>query len=285
MEKVAVITRTKDRTLFLSRAINSVSKQTYSNYVHAIINDGGDEMAINNIVDSQPKKIKSKIKIFHRREASLGPDTILNESIDKLESEYIAILDDDDTWHEDFLLLTTEYLDNNKNIAGVVVRTNLVLEKKQKNSIRIIKSKRLFPDMEAISLYKQFKENQLMTNAFVFRRNAYEKVGKYDDTLPVVADWEFGIRFLQNYEVGFLNPGFALANYHHRMDKKDNSFAKHSHRKYVTLVANNYLRKDLKKGILGAGYIINDLKYREDSRNEFIKKFIPKIIIKAIKGK
>lgn len=141
------------------------------------------------------------------------------------------------------------------------------------------------PDLQAISLYRQFIDNQLMTNAFVFRRTAYEKVGKYDESLPVVADWEFGIRFLQEYEVGFLDPGFALANYHHRLGTKDNSFAKHSHRKYVTLVANRYLRKDLKNGVLGAGYMISDLKYRQDSRNEFIKRIVPSRLLKVMKRK
>jgi hypothetical protein len=66
---------------------------------------------------------------------------------------------------------------------------------------------------------------------------------------------------------------------------KDNSFAKHSHRKYVTLVANKYLRNDLANGVLGVGYIISDLKYRQDSRNDFIKRFIPRGILKVIKRK
>jgi glycosyltransferase involved in cell wall biosynthesis len=285
MVKIAIITRTKDRSVFLPRAIKSIAKQTYGDYVHVIINDGGDNSAVEDIINSQSSEIKSKIKLFHRAEPSNAPDTIFNESIDRVDSEYIAIHDDDDTWHEDFLLQTAKYLDDTKGVAGVVVRTDRVIEKIDNDSIKIIKSERLMPDLQAISLYRQFIDNQLMTNAFVFRRTAYEKVGKYDESLPVVADWEFGIRFLQEYEVGFLDPGFALANYHHRIGAKDNSFAKHSHRKYVTLVANRYLRKDLKNGVLGAGYMISDLKYRQDSRNEFIKRIIPSRLLKVMRRK
>ena len=137
--------------------------------------------------------------------------------------------------------------------------------------------------MQAVSLYRQFIDNQLSTNAFIFRRALYKAVGKYNETLPVVADWEFGIRFLQAFNVDYIDPGFALANYHHRTGKKDNSFSKHSHRKYVTQVANMYLREDLKKGLLGAGYIISDLKYRQDSRNDFIKRFVPKSVLKIVR--
>ena len=285
MAKIAIITRTKDRSVFLPRAIKSIAEQTYSDYIHVIVNDGGDAGLVEKIVSSQKPEVKSKIKLFHRPEPSGAPDTIFNESIDRVDSEYVAILDDDDTWHKDFLLQTTSRLDENKNIAGVVVRTDKVIEKLKGKSIKIIKSERLLPDLQAVSLYRQCIDNQLMTNAFVFRRSAYEKVGKYDESLPVVADWEFGIRFLQQYEVEFLDPGFSLANYHHRQGLKDNSFSKHSHRKYVTLVANRYLREDLKKGVLGVGYIISDLKYRQDSRNDFIKRIIPHKVLKVIKQK
>lgn len=285
MVKIAIITRTKDRSVFLPRAIKSIAKQTYGDYVHVIVNDGGDMGTVENIVNSQSPEIRDKIKLFHRAEPSGAPDTIFNESIDRVDSEYVAIHDDDDTWHEDFLLQTVKYLDDTKDVAGVVVRTDKVVEKVDRDTIKIIKSEQLMPDLQAISLYRQFIDNQLMTNAFVYRRTAYEQVGKYDESLPVVADWEFGIRFLQEYEVGFLDPGFALANYHHRLGTKDNSFAKHSHRKYVTLVANRYLRRDLKNGVLGAGYMISDLKYRQDSRNEFIKRIVPASVLKVMKRK
>lgn len=285
MIKIAIITRTKDRSLFLKRAIESVGNQDFEDYVHVIVNDGGDAEEVNNLVDMQPERIKSKIKVFHRPESSNAPDTIFNECIDRVDSEYVAILDDDDTWHEDFLSQTTECLDNNEDIAGVVVRTDKIIETLKNGTIKTIKAERLMPDLQAISLYRQFIDNQLMTNAFVFRRDSYEEVGKYDESLPVVADWEFGIRFLQKYDVDFIDPGFALANYHHRVGVKDNSFSRHSHRKYVTLVANKYLREDLSKGTLGAGYIISDLKYRQDSRNDFIKRFIPGGVLRVIKRK
>lgn len=285
MAKVAIITRTKDRPVFLRRAIKSIAEQTFNDYIHVIVNDGGNEASVEEIVNSQKPEVKSKIKLFHRSEPSGAPDTIFNESIDRVDSEYLAIHDDDDSWHKDFLLKTTESLNNNVDIAGVVVRTNKITEKTTPDSVKVVKTEAWMPELQAISLYRQFIDNQLTPIAFLFRRDAYEKVGKFDSLLPVVGDWEFGIRLLQKYEVAFFDPGFALANYHHRVGMKDNSFSKHDHRTYVTQVANKYLRQDLKKGTLGIGYIISDLKYRQDSRNDFIKRFIPSKILKIIKRK
>lgn len=285
MAKIAVITRTKDRSVFLRRAVQSVADQTYDDYVHVIVNDGGDAAVVDEIIQSLEPNVRARIELFHRSEPSNAPDTIFNECIDRVKSDYVAVLDDDDTWHKDFLEQVTKCLDDTKSIGGVVVRTDKVIERLTGDSLQTLKAERLLPDLQAVSLYRQFIDNQLMTNAFVFRRDAYEKIGKYDESLPVVADWEFGIRFLQEYDVEFIDPGFALANYHHRTGTKDNSFARHSHRKYVTRVANKYLREDLKKGALGVGYIMSDLKYRQDSRNDFIKRFIPNRLLKVIKRK
>ena len=40
--RVAIITRTKDRPFLLPRAIDSVLKQTQGDWIHVIVNDGGD---------------------------------------------------------------------------------------------------------------------------------------------------------------------------------------------------------------------------------------------------
>lgn len=280
MIKVAVITRTKDRPLFLSRAIESVRSQTYVNYVHVIVNDGGDKKEVESIVDAFSRDVTSKIKLFHRAVSSNAPDTIFNESIDRVDSEYVAIHDDDDTWHPEFLARTIKVLD--KGAQGVVVRTDNQYEEVQNGQIIIGKSTRHMPNLRVISLYDQCLDNQLTPGAFVYRRSAYEDVGKYDDSLPVVGDWEFGIRFLLSYDVEYLDPGYALA-YYHRRTNSDNSFAAHSHRKYLNKVLNQYLRNDLKRGGLGIGYIMNSRWSDRDSRNARIKSIIPKGVVKYAK--
>lgn len=285
MVKVAVITRTKDRAVFLKRALQSVAQQTYKDYVHVIVNDGGDPQIVDSLVEKLNPETRAQVKVFHREESSNGPDTIFNESVDRVDSEYVVLHDDDDTWHEEFLARTVELLDSNQSVGGVVVRTEKVIERVDGKTIKQIKTMPYMPDVAVVSLYRQCIDNQLTPIAFIYRREAYEAVGKYDSSLPVVGDWEFGIRFLSKYDVEFLDPGFALAYYHHRQDKKDNSFAKHNHRYYFTKVANAYLRKDLAENRLGVGYIINSLRYENDARNALIKKLLPNFVVKILKRK
>ena len=107
MVKVAIITRTKDRPLFLARAIESVTHQTFTDFSHIIVNDGGDKA----IIEAAVERAKHSTQVFHRDEASNAPDTIFNESIDRIDSEYFVIHDDDDTWHPEFLAQTVAKLD------------------------------------------------------------------------------------------------------------------------------------------------------------------------------
>ena len=53
--KVAVITRTKDRSEFLKRAINSVLSQTFEDWLHVIVNDGGNSKTVDFLVQSEAK--------------------------------------------------------------------------------------------------------------------------------------------------------------------------------------------------------------------------------------
>lgn len=282
MAKVAIVTRTKDRVLFLRRAIMSVHSQTYKDFIHIIVNDGGRVDEIEAAIEEFPETVRNKISLYHRPKSSGAPDTIFNESIDRVDSEYVAIHDDDDTWRGDFLEQTVPILDS--GAQGVLARVDNQYEKIKNGKIKKGKTTRHMPNMRSVSLYDQCLDNQLTPVAFVYRRSAYEEVGKYDERLPVAGDWEFGIRFLLRYDVEYVDPGYALA-YYHRRHKADNSYTLHSHRKYLTKILNQYLREDISNGSLGIGYVMNKQWAERDRLHGVLKKMTPKVIVDAMRGK
>jgi glycosyltransferase involved in cell wall biosynthesis len=279
---VAVITRTKDRPVFLKRAIESVAGQTFTSYVHVIVNDGGDKKAVEAALAELSDAVKSNIKLFHRDEASNAPDTIFNESIDRVDSKYFAIHDDDDSWHEDFLQYTVERLESEPSAGAAVVRCDKVVEQQNGDSIQKIKTVPWMPDVRAINLYRQCVDNQFTPIATLFRRSAYQAVGKFDDTLPVIGDWEFGLRLLTKYDAEYIDPGFVLAFYHHR-SLSDNSFAAHSHRYHANKVMNKYLREELAEGRLGVGYIMSKERYQQSYISRLTHKVMPKFVAARLK--
>lgn len=289
MKKVVVVTRTKDRLLFLERAIRSIANQTYGDFTHVIVNDGGDREAIEALVGRQDQPIQEKIQLFHRDIASGAPDTIFNESIDRVDSEFFAIHDDDDTWHPDFLKQTVDHLEQDERLGAVVVRTDKVIETIESQHIKEKTRLPWMPDVKAISLYRQCIDNQMTPITTLYRRSAYQAVGKFDDSLPVVGDWEFGVRLLLQFDVDFIDPGFALANYHHRSfnqaDKASNtSFAGNDkHRYYTNKVMNRNLRQEIAEGQLGVGYIMSKLRYEQHEKAEMVRRVLPRFVTEKLK--
>ncbi len=277
---LGIVTRTKDRPLFLERVLESVKSQTNKNFVHIIVNDSGDEQTVRNAVESfagrdhetKILKVSTKGKI----------EIATNAGINEVATKYIAILDDDDTWHPELVERVLAHLEST-NSKGVVVRTNKIVEKIDSSgkSIKHLKTSEWMPEMRAVNLYRQFVDNQMTPVCFIFTRDAYEKVGKYDETLEVMGDWDFGIRFLQKYDVDFLDPGFALANYHHRKFKAgaqgNTSFSGNDKKvHYANYLMNKFLREDLKQGKIGVGYIMSKTKYDQNFTVRMISKLLPK---------
>lgn len=286
--KVAVITRTRNRPTFLKRALASIHNQSMKDFVHVIVNDGGDPQVIEEILERNKKLVGDRVMLIHNT-SSNGIEAASNKAIKKSNSKYIAIHDDDDTWHSDFLKLTTKTLDSS-NVGGVVVKTNKIIEEIDEKSITTKKIQPWMPDMKVISLYRQCIENQMTPITFIFKRSCVEQVGYFDENLELCGDWDFGIRFLLEYDVDFLDPGYALANYHHRKYKEgvegNTSYSgNEKHRYYTNKLANKYLRQELKTGRLGIGYIMGSEKHRNLFLINTAKKILPRFAVSQVRKK
>lgn len=286
--KVSVITRTKDRVLLLERAIKSVHNQTEKDFIHVIINDAGDPGPVESLLERYKDLIGNRVKLIHNKE-SRGMEAASNKAIKSVDSVYVAIHDDDDSWHPEFLERSIKALEGS-DAAGVVVRTDKITEQIVGNkTVKILKTERWMPDMKAVSLYRQCIDNQMTPITFLYRRSVYDEIGYYDEDLPVLGDWDFGIRLLQKYDVDFLDPGFALANYHHRKFMKDsssnNSFGSGTdkHRYWSNRLMNKYLRQELADGRLGVGYIMSKLKYNQSNLATTVKRLLPGFVTNKLK--
>jgi glycosyltransferase involved in cell wall biosynthesis len=291
MTTVAVITRTQNRPLFLERAIKSIHNQSFTDFVHVIINDAGDPGPVDALVEKYKDLLGDRVKVIHNAE-SHGMEAASNKAIKSVNSEYIAIHDDDDTWHKDFLKLAVIKL-KEVDAVGVVVRTDKVTEQVSAdgNKIAKVKSEQWMPDLRVINLYRQCIDNQMTPITFLYKRVVFDKIGYYDESLPVLGDWDFGIRFLQKYDVEFLDPGYALAFYHHRNymagSTSNNSFGdgNERHRYWSNKLMNKYLREELANGRLGVGYIMSQLKYNQGYLSAMIKNVLPKFIVARLRNK
>ncbi len=265
ISRVAVITRTKNRTALLGRAIESVLGQSFRDWQHVIVNDGGDPLAVDDVVGRYQELYAGRLRVIHNPD-SLGMEAASNVGVSNSESAFIVIHDDDDTWHPDFLLRCVAYLEApppvlDTPVAGVVTWSNRIIESFDGVEARTLKVEPLNTWMKEISLYRLAANNPFPPISFLFARSALEQLGGFREDLPVLGDWHFHLRFSAQYEIGLIPE--LLANYHYREAITSGIYGntvtagEATHQRYDLLLRNDWLRADLQSGRLGLGFLVN----------------------------
>ena len=254
----SIITRTKNRNLLLERAIKSVLAQTSNNYEHIILNNGGNQQEVNNLLAKYPDP---KRKIIHNKK-SVNISSALNQAIMASSGEYIAILDDDDSWMSERIEKVSEYFDRHNDKDCVAVQMDRIIEDIKGDTIHEIRRDPWYEGVLEVSLYDQLLDNYLSNGCINYRRDLYNELGGYDESLDVIEDWDFAIRLLLRQDVSFIKG--TLTNYHQRPDMNGDQgntvFAGADvHQRNLIKLRNRYLRKDISSGVFGIGYIMNSL--------------------------
>lgn len=253
---VGIVTRTKNRVVLLRRALESVKNQSHTNWHLVIVNDGGEPTAVNRLVDAIFSS-DSRVQVIHHP-TSLGMEAASNAGISVLTTNYAIIHDDDDSWAPEFLKITTQTLAEKQkkfpNIRGIVTQLNSVFETVTANLIEIDRVEpwqaSQFDHLEEgfLSVQKMLVRNQFPPIAFLFDLSICIELGMFDDTLPVLGDWDFHTRFLLQHDI-WVHPEY-LAFYHHRVSASgalgNTIHAEvHTHRAYRQILRNKWIRGDL----------------------------------------
>lgn len=258
--KVAIITRTKDRPLLLKRCIESVLNQTYQDWIHIIVNDGGAADPIDALLAHHKEAYKDRF-LFISHPVSKGMEAASNVGINACTSDSIAILDDDDSWHPDFLLKTVALLEQNPwpAVGAVVSHTKRIVEKIEGTQVREIRQDIMNASMKVVDVVRLCSSALFPPCSFLFRRILYQTVGPFDESFPVNGDWDFSMRAALESEILVLPE--PLANYHLRpyADPAYTNTIMHQgdrHKIYRTRLVNKWVRLDYKAGRLGIGTLM-----------------------------
>lgn len=243
---VSIITRTKDRTIFIPRVFKTVIDQTYRPLQWIIVNDNGED--IRSIIDKLQSDHKQQLTdieiILVNKEDSTTMEAATNTGLAYAEGFYLKILDDDDTLEIECTEKQVNYMENAKlpSEKGVISYTNIVEEEIENNTLKIVKK---FPwklhspitiSLEELAIYNRFT-----VHSFLYERSVFDTIEQYDESLPVLGDWDFNLRFLMHFDIGVL-PEF-LVNYHKRVENSPHQNTDKAHRKYATVIRNKYIRQ------------------------------------------
>jgi glycosyltransferase involved in cell wall biosynthesis len=210
---VAVIMRTKDRPQLLRRAIGSVLAQTFTGWHLTIVNDGGDRTTVEAVVSAFPD-LGARADVLHNHEPH-GRSAALNQGIKASDSALLAIHDDDDSWHPDFLARTVAHLQSTSD-AAVLVRTELIWERVDGDEVTEEAREKWAPEIRAFTLSDMLAYNRAIPISVLYRRAVHDEIGYFREDIPFDVDWEFWLRLaLLPDPLGFID-GETLAYWHQR---------------------------------------------------------------------
>lgn len=260
---VAVITRTKNRPILLARACESVLGQSFGDWLHVIVNDGGDRESVEELLAPLRPLYGKRLLVVHN-EKSRGMEAASNIGIRASKSNYLVIHDDDDSWHPDFLKECVTWMEEHRptgHHAGVVTHSIRVLESINGGRVEHVSNEDFNTWLDHVNLFRMAAINNFPPISFVFRRSVWEELNGFNEQLPVLGDWEFNLRVLAQWNIGVIPK--KLANYHHRVNLQTTSYGNtviggnETHMTFDNIMRNDLLRDELRSGNLGLGFLLN----------------------------
>lgn len=116
---VSVVMPSYNSEKYIAESIESILKQTYSDFELIVVNDG----SVDKTKDIVREYIKRDNRVHMIEQRNQGVSVARNTGIEASKGEYISFLDADDVWDKDFLYSVMEYADQNKEACFIYART------------------------------------------------------------------------------------------------------------------------------------------------------------------
>lgn len=215
MNSVLVVMRTFERPVLLARALASVRAQTHPNVEVAVVNNGGDPSVVDAVVETSGLEA---VRVLHLSDR-LGMEAASNAALDGAVCDFFAIHDDDDAWHPRYLESTVAALSSRVDAVAAVTGVVRVHETMQGSRVWPVREEQMPLDEGRLTLRGMIGHNPFPPIAALFRAELLSRVGRFDESLPVLGDWEFNLRAVEAGPFLFLPD--VLARYHTRTPESD----------------------------------------------------------------
>ncbi len=189
--KISVIIPTHNRRLLVKRAVDSVLKQTYPNFEILLVDDGSTDKT-RGLLD----QIDARLRYFFQENS--GVACARNLGIRHARGEWLAFLDSDDYWLPN--KLETQIGFHEKMTDFKISQTNEIWIRR---SIRVNATKKheklhgwIFEPSLSLCL--------ISPSTVLISREVFDKIGLFDESLPVCEDYELWLRATLFFPVGLV---------------------------------------------------------------------------------
>jgi glycosyltransferase involved in cell wall biosynthesis len=196
VEKISVIIPTYNRSGKLRGSVESVLRQTYTDFELLIVDDGSqdDTREVVKAMAIEDDRIR-----YIRQEINQGASAARNEGVRQAKNPLIAFQDSDDMWRRDKLEKQMIYLNRHPKYA--MIYCPVLVHEGQGHRV----PDEDWTDLEGQIFPRLLLHNTIDTPAMLIRRECFLETGGFDTGLRAHEDWDFALRFSRKYEIGYVN--------------------------------------------------------------------------------
>ena len=190
--RVTILIPTYNRADLLPQAVASALSQTFTDFELLILDDASTD----NTREVAEVFLKDpRVRLINHPQ-NIGITANRNYGLSIAKGEYLAMLDCDDVWiSNDKLKRQVELLDAHREIGMVGTFTKKI--NTQGKEIGNITSKLAHASIRRSMMFR----NQFTQSSVVVRKEAIDKVGWYDESLPIWEDYELWFRIGAEYQL------------------------------------------------------------------------------------
>jgi glycosyltransferase involved in cell wall biosynthesis len=197
--QIDVIIPTHNRERIVLNAIESVLNQTYQNFTLYIIDDGSTDETQNAL-----QKFANNPKIRLLKQDNLGVSSARNTGIRSSQSEWIALLDSDDTWLPEKLAVQVDYLKTHQNLRFIHTEELWI-----RNGVRV--NPKLKHQKSGDNLFTRSLDFCLISpSTSLIKRDLIEEHGLFDESFAVCEDYDLWLKILSKEDIGFIEKPLTL---------------------------------------------------------------------------
>ncbi len=194
-----VITTYKRPPEAVEKAVQSVMNQTYQDFEILIVDDNHNDSKESKFIE---RAFSGRERIgYIKQDGNKGACAARNLGIKNAKGNFIAFLDDDDTWEPHKLEEQIErFKGTDEDVAMVYCLGDVVDVSTEPPTVTEYYTTRLYKD--EITFHDQLKYDYIgSTSQGLIRKSALVKLGGFDESLPARQDYEMWLRISKNYKI------------------------------------------------------------------------------------
>jgi len=210
---ISIIVRTYNRPRRLRECLHSLSQQTWRDFETLVVNDAGDD--VESLLSQELGTLPFR---YLRNPENRGRTACLNIGVEAARGEYIGFLDDDDVVYPVHLQTLMEAARPQRRPVVYTDVLNVTYQPGPRTGEWIREKEQLVYsfDFDADNF---LLANYIPIHCLAIRRDCFDRVGPFDESLTILEDWEFLIRLSRSFP--FLHIPKITGEYRRRDDNSN----------------------------------------------------------------